>query len=97
MVGPGVITKVSIGHDKEVCKRSHFPTELKQCEKFDQRSDICFPKAKRAYKKTSLTVKSNNSGFLSYFMSKLRIFETRFQACDTWPRVIWGYLWIALE
>ena len=66
----------------------HFPTELKQCRKFDQRSDTCFLKAKRVYKKTSLTVKSNNLGFWSYFVSKLRNFETRFQAPDTWPRVI---------
>ena len=68
--------------------KTHFPTELKQCRKFPQRSDIYFLKAKRVYKKTSLTVKSNNSGFWSYFMSKLRNFETRFQARDTWPRVI---------
>ena len=47
---------------------SHFPTELKQCRKFPQRSDICFPKPKRVYKKTSLTVKSNKSSFWSYFM-----------------------------
>ena len=76
---------------------THFPTELKQCIKFHQRSDICFLKAKRVYMKASLTVKWNNSGFWSYFTSKLRNFETRFQARDTWPRVIWGYLWIALE
>ena len=67
---------------------AHFPTELKQCGKFDHRSDTCFLKAKRVYKKTSLTVKSNNSGFWSYFVSKLRNFETRFQARDTWPRAI---------
>ena len=67
---------------------THFPTELKQFEKFHQKSDICFPKAKRVYKKTSLTVKSNNSGFLSYFRLELRNFETQFQACDTWPSVI---------
>ena len=61
-------------------KLSHFPTEVKQCRKLDQRSDICFLKAKRVYKKTSLTIKSNKSGFWSYFKSKLRNFETRFQA-----------------
>ena len=66
----------------------HFPTELQQCRKFLRRGDICFLKAKRVYLKTSLTVKSKNSGFLSFFMSKLRNFETRFQARDTWPRVI---------
>ena len=66
---------------------THFPTELKQCGKFDQRNDTCFLKAKRVYKKTSLTVKSNNSVFWSYFVSKLRNFETRFQARDTWVPV----------
>ena len=76
---------------------THFPTELKQCRKFDQRSDLCFLKAKRVYKKTSLTVKSNKSGFWSYFKSKLRNFETRFQARYTWPRVLWDYQQIALE
>ena len=50
---------------------AHFPTELKQCRKFHQRRDICFLKAKRVYKKTLLTVKSNNLGFWSNFMSKL--------------------------
>ena len=38
--------------------QSHFPTEFKQCRKFDQRSDLCFLKAKRVYKKTSLNGKS---------------------------------------
>ena len=75
---------------------THFPTELNQCRKFDQRSDICFLKPKKVYKKTSLTVKSNNLGFWSNIMSKLRNFETRFEARDTWPCVIWGYQWIAL-
>ena len=68
---------------------THFPTELKQCRKFLRRGNICFLKAKRVYLKTLLTVKSKNSGFLSFFMSKLRNFETRFQARDTWPRVLW--------
>ena len=73
---------------KSVISHSHFPTELKQCRKFLRRSDICFLKAKRVYLKTSLTVKSKKSGFSSFLMSKLRNFETRFQARDTWPRVI---------
>ena len=28
----------------DACIWTHFPTELKQCRKFAQRSDICFPK-----------------------------------------------------
>ena len=81
----------------DACIWTHFPTELKQCRKFAQRSDICFLKAKRVYKKTSLTVKSNKSGFWSYFTSKLRNFETRFWARDMCPCVLWWHQWIALE
>ena len=74
--------KIQVNSKRHVV--AHFPTQLNQCRKFDQRSDICFLNAK----KTSLTVKSNNSFFWSYFMSKLRNYKTRFQACDTWPRKI---------
>ena len=52
--------------NSRACHISHFPTELKQCSKFSQRSDIRFLKAKMVYKKTSLTVKSNKSGFWTF-------------------------------
>ena len=41
--------------------------------------------------------KTNRCGFGSYFMSKLRTFETHFWARDTCPRVLRWYQWIALE
>ena len=42
---------------------THFPTGFNQFRKFLQRGDICFKKAKRVYKKTSLSVKSDKSVF----------------------------------
>ena len=53
--------KIQVNSKRHVV--AHFPTQLNQCRKFDQRSDICFLKAKRVYKKISLTIISNNSGF----------------------------------
>ena len=74
------------GNDHRLTHTS--PRSTSYVENSPHRSDKCFLKAKRVYLKTSLTVKSNKSGFLSFSMSKLRNFETRFQARDTWPRVI---------
>ena len=82
------LTKKTGSKTIRVVTTAHFPTELNQCRKFHQSNGICFLKPESVYKKTSLTIKSNNSGFWSYSMSKLRNFGTRFQARDTWPRVL---------
>ena len=57
---------------------SHLPSGLNQCRKFLQRGDIYFLKAKRAYKKTQLTVKLDKSGFWTFWTLKLTNIETRF-------------------
>ena len=49
---------------------AHFPTAFNQFRKFPQRGDICFYMAERAYKKTSLSVKSDNSGFWRFLTQK---------------------------
>ena len=61
---------------------SHFPTGFNQFRKFPQKGDICFWKAKRAYKKTSLSVKSNESGFWRFWTKKLTNFKTRLWTRD---------------
>ena len=71
-------------HNKYVGTASpHFPTGFNQFRKFPQRGDICFQKAKRAYKKTSLSVKSDKSVFWRFLTQKLENFETRFWTRDT--------------
>ena len=61
--GPSIQTGLGLSVVTGPSNSTHFPTKLNQCRKFHQSSGICFLKPESVYKKTSLIVKSNKSGF----------------------------------